>query len=107
MIVKWKAVCLWEIHPSLKHFNVKLSLFTVIINNNFSSIEKCEQDIFNIMQYINKYIERYPIVARLGLLLEIYNMMMNIVGFIYTVYIQSWPKISAPLANMIKEGCEN
>jgi len=23
------------------------------------------------------------------------------------IYIQSWPKISAPLVNMIKEGCEN
>ncbi len=23
------------------------------------------------------------------------------------MYIQSWPKISAPLVNMIKEGCEN
>ncbi len=23
------------------------------------------------------------------------------------IYIESWPKISAPLVNMIKEGCEN
>ncbi len=23
------------------------------------------------------------------------------------MYVQSWPKISAPLVNMIKEGCEN
>ncbi len=29
----------------------------------------------------------------------------NVVGLI--MYIQSWPKISAPLVNMIKEGCEN
>ncbi len=26
---------------------------------------------------------------------------------ILCIYIQSWPKISAPLVNMIKEGCEN
>jgi len=28
------------------------------------------------------------------------------IGFDYEE-IQSWPKISAPLVNMIKEGCEN
>ncbi len=32
---------------------------------------------------------------------------MNAVFIILLIFIQSWPKISAPLVNMIQEGCEN
>ncbi len=62
----------------------------------------------NPSEYLNVFSQKKKIAqfADWKILEKQYFSFEILYKYIY-IYIQSWPKISAPLVNMIKEGCEN
>ncbi len=58
-------------------------------------------------EWKNKIKEKYKVCEFSELQGEFKEKKMSMCVKNIALNIQSWPKISAPLVNMIKEGCEN